>query len=205
MHISKIHGYDTPALTEAQIAEKIHAAIGAKPISEGAAGKKSAVIANNYFKPAEANCAYTPEVIASLKDGGSFVLAANSPFGPCVHFLYDKWGHSAPGGMMWSGCYTKGKNMAHAVVFAEHTVKGMRDPWSTPVPSTSRRGMTPCASSTTARRRRSCSTRTPSARCSITPSSFTSRANKRPSRSKTGGNALRFRRFSRTIDKTKAR
>ena len=66
---------------------------------------------------------------ASLKDGGSFVLAANSPFGPCVHFLYDKWGHSAPGGMMWSGCYTKGKNMAHAVVFAEHTVKGMRDPW----------------------------------------------------------------------------
>ena len=56
-------------------------------------------------------------------------LAANSPFGPCVHFLYDKWGHSAPGGMMWSGCYTKGKNMAHAVVFAEHTVKGMRDPW----------------------------------------------------------------------------
>ncbi|MFR6424356.1 MAG: hypothetical protein ACLUNO_01195 [Oscillospiraceae bacterium] len=31
--------------------------------------------------------------------------------------------------MMWSGCYTKGKNMAHAVVFAEHTVKGMRDPW----------------------------------------------------------------------------
>lgn len=87
------------------------------------------VIANNYFKPAEANCAYTPEVIASLKDGGSFVLAANSPFGPCVHFLYDKWGHSAPGGMMWSGCYTKGKNMKNAVVFAQHTVKGMRDPW----------------------------------------------------------------------------
>ncbi len=44
VHISKIHGYDTPALTKAQIAEKIHAAIGAKPISEGAAGKKSAVI-----------------------------------------------------------------------------------------------------------------------------------------------------------------
>lgn len=87
------------------------------------------VVANNYFKPAEANCAYTPEVIASLKDGGSFVLSANSPFGPCVHFLYDKWGHSAPGGMMWSGCYTKGKNMKNAVVFAEHTVKGMRDPW----------------------------------------------------------------------------
>ena len=38
-------------------------------------------------------------------------------------------GHDAPGGMMWSGCYTKGKTMAHAVVFAEHTVKGMRDPW----------------------------------------------------------------------------
>ena len=27
VHISKIHGYDTPALTEAQIAEKIHAAM----------------------------------------------------------------------------------------------------------------------------------------------------------------------------------
>lgn len=87
------------------------------------------VIANNHFKPGEANCAYTPEVIASLKEGGSFVLAANSPFGSCVHFLYDKWGHSAPGGMMWAGCYTKGKNMKNAVVFAEHTVKGMRDPW----------------------------------------------------------------------------
>ena len=44
VHISRIHGYDTPALTEAQIREKLHAAIGAKPISEGAAGKKSAVI-----------------------------------------------------------------------------------------------------------------------------------------------------------------
>lgn len=44
VHISRIHGYDTPALTEAQIREKLHAAIGTKPISEGAAGKKSAVI-----------------------------------------------------------------------------------------------------------------------------------------------------------------
>ncbi|MEG1758344.1 MAG: lactate racemase domain-containing protein [Oscillospiraceae bacterium] len=87
------------------------------------------VLANCYFKPAEACCAYTPEVIASLKDGGSFILSANSPFGPCVHYLYDKWGHSAPGGMMWAGSYTKSKKMKDAVVFAEHTVKGMRDPW----------------------------------------------------------------------------
>lgn len=87
------------------------------------------VLSNNYFKPAEASCAFAPEVIASLKDGGSFILAANSPFGPCVHYLYDKWGHSSPGGMMWSGCYTKGKKMKDAVVFAEHTVKGMRDAW----------------------------------------------------------------------------
>jgi nickel-dependent lactate racemase len=87
------------------------------------------VLSNNYFKPAEASCAFTPEVIASLRDGGSFILAANSPFGPCVHYLYDKWGHSSPGGMMWSGCYTKGKTMKDAVVFAEHTVKGMRDAW----------------------------------------------------------------------------
>ena len=87
------------------------------------------VIANNYFKPAEANCAFTPEVLASLKNGGSFVLAANSPFGPCVHFLYDKWGHSCPGGMMWSGCYAKTSAMKNAVVFAQNTVKGMRDPW----------------------------------------------------------------------------
>lgn len=87
------------------------------------------VLANNYFKPAEASCAFTPEVIASLKDGGSFILAANSPFGPCVHYLYDKWGHSSPGGMMWSGCYTKSSKMKNAIVFAEHTVKGMRDAW----------------------------------------------------------------------------
>ena len=140
------------------------------------------VIANNYFKPAEANCAYTPEVIASLKDGGSFVLAANSPFGPCVHFLYDKWGHSAPGGMMWSGCYTKGKNMAPSCLPSTPSracaTRGTST--STPAPSTSRRGTMPCASSTTARRRRSCSTRTPSARCSTTPSSFISTANKQP-------------------------
>ena len=303
VHISKIHGYDTPALTEAQIAEKVHAAIGAKPISEGAAGKKSAVIIiDDITRPtpcepiaraviAELHAAGVPDEniwfiialgthgvmyraefvrklgeeivenyevhnhnlsfnhvfvgnttnnvpveinadvmsadykiaigttmahsyygfsggakcilpgVSSLRtimrnhsfttttefDMGNphtlmrsdaeqaarmmgldfkidailnghaeicnlfagdfeteiqhaaayaaehyaakFVLAANSPFGPCVHFLYDKWGHSAPGGMMWSGCYTKGKNMAHAVVFAEHTVKGMRDPW----------------------------------------------------------------------------
>lgn len=87
------------------------------------------VIANNFFKPTEPNCAYTPEVRASMKDGGAIVLAANSPFGPCVHFLYDNWGHSSPGGMMWSGCYEKTPQMRHAIVFAEHTVKGMRNPW----------------------------------------------------------------------------
>lgn len=87
------------------------------------------VISNNHFKPAEAGCAYTPEVIASLKEGGSFILSANSPFGSCVHYLYDKWGHSAPGGMMWAGCYNKTAKMKNAVVFSQHTVRGMRDPW----------------------------------------------------------------------------
>lgn len=87
------------------------------------------VIANNFFKPTEPNTAYTPEVKASMKDGGSFVLAANSPFGPCVHFVYDNWGHSAPGGTKWAGCYTKEPRMKHAIVFAEYTVKGARDPW----------------------------------------------------------------------------
>ncbi|MGI6211109.1 MAG: lactate racemase domain-containing protein [Anaerovoracaceae bacterium] len=85
------------------------------------------VLANNYFKPSEANTACTPEVKASMKDGGSFILAANSPLGPCVHFLYDKWGHSSPGGLMWAGCYTKEPRMKHAVVFAQHTLKGMND------------------------------------------------------------------------------
>ena len=87
------------------------------------------VIANNHFKPAEANCAYTPETKASLKDGGTYILAANTPFGQCVHFLYDSWGHSEPGGMMWSGCYPKEKNMEQAIVFASHTIKGARDAW----------------------------------------------------------------------------
>jgi len=87
------------------------------------------VIANNFFKPTEPNCAYTPEVRASLKDGGAFVLAANSPFGPCVHYLYDNWGHSSPGGMMWSGCYAKEARMSHAIVFAKNTVRGARNPW----------------------------------------------------------------------------
>lgn len=87
------------------------------------------VLANNYFKPAEASCAFTPEAIASLKDGGSFIMAANSPFGSCVHYLYDTWGHSHPGGMMWAGLYTKSSKMKNAIIFAEHTVKGMRDSW----------------------------------------------------------------------------
>ena len=64
-----------------------------------------------------------------MRDGGAFILAANTPFGPCVHYLYDKWGHSSPGGAMWSGCYAKEPRMSHAIVFARHTVKGARDPW----------------------------------------------------------------------------
>ena len=87
------------------------------------------VLANNFFKPTEPNCAYTPEARASMRDGGAFILAANTPFGPCVHYLYDKWGHSSPGGAMWSGCYAKEPRMSHAIVFARHTVKGARDPW----------------------------------------------------------------------------
>lgn len=87
------------------------------------------VIANNYFKPSEACCAYTPEVIASMKDGGSFVLAANSPLGSCIHYLYDKWGHSSPGGLMWAGCYAKTDKMKNAVVFTGRSVKGARDAW----------------------------------------------------------------------------
>jgi hypothetical protein len=30
---------------------------------------------------------------------------------------------------MWAGCYTKTAKMKNAIVFAEYTVKGMRDPW----------------------------------------------------------------------------
>jgi|GEM_PF-295538 len=139
------------------------------------------VIANNYFKPAEANCAYTPEVIASLKDGGSFVLAANSPFGPCVHFLYDKWGHSAPGGMMWSGCYTERTwRTPSCLPSTPSRVCATRGTsTSTRARNMCARGMTPCASSTTARRKRSCSTPPPSVRCSITPRIFISAERRR--------------------------
>lgn len=61
------------------------------------------VISNSYFKPLEAACAYTPETIESLKEGGDYVLAANSPYGVCVHYLYDKWGHTAPGELFMPG------------------------------------------------------------------------------------------------------
>ena len=87
------------------------------------------VLSNSYLKPAEASCAYTPEVIASLKEGGDFILSANSPLGSCIHYLYDKWGKTSPGGLMWAGCYNKTKKMRNAVVFTEHSVKGSRDPW----------------------------------------------------------------------------
>lgn len=87
------------------------------------------VISNSYFKPLEAACAYTPETIASLKNGGSYVLAANSPYGVCVHYLYDKWGHSEPGGALYAGCYEPDKRMKRLAVFSRYTVKGMRDSW----------------------------------------------------------------------------
>lgn len=87
------------------------------------------VLSNSYFKPTEACCAYAPETIASLKEGGDYILSGNSPFGPTVHFLYDKWGFSAPGGFMWAGRCKKNSKMKNAVVFAQNTVKGMRDSW----------------------------------------------------------------------------
>ncbi|MEG1633059.1 MAG: lactate racemase domain-containing protein [Oscillospiraceae bacterium] len=85
------------------------------------------VISNVYLKPAEACCGYTPETIASMKDGGDYILAANSPFGPATHYLYDKWGHSEPGGWMWSGYYDKTPKMKNCIVFAQNTVRGIRD------------------------------------------------------------------------------
>ena len=30
---------------------------------------------------------------------------------------------------MWAGCYTKTNKMSQAIVFAEHSTKGSRDPW----------------------------------------------------------------------------
>lgn len=87
------------------------------------------VLSNNYFKPAEASCAYTPETIASLKPGGDYILSANSPYGQCVHFLYDSWGHSSPGGMDWSGCYEKSSTMGHAIVFSQYTNREARNAW----------------------------------------------------------------------------
>ena len=87
------------------------------------------VISNSYFKPLEAGCAYTPETIESLKQGGSYVLAANSPYGVCVHYLYDKWGHTAPGGVLYAGLYEPSEKMDEMIVFSQYTVKGMRDSW----------------------------------------------------------------------------
>lgn len=87
------------------------------------------VISNSYFKPLEAACAYTPETIASLKDGGDYILAANSPYGVCVHYLYDRWGHTSPGGALYAGLYEPEKKMRRLAVFSQYSVKGMRDSW----------------------------------------------------------------------------
>lgn len=106
VHISEFAGYSCSAMDEAELRRGVHAAIGAAPISQGARGRKSAVI-----------------IIDDI------TLASNTPFGPCVHYLYDRWGHSSPGGLMWSGCYSKEAKMGKAIVFAEHTIKGARDPW----------------------------------------------------------------------------
>lgn len=87
------------------------------------------VISNSYFKPAEAACAYSPETVASLREGGDYVLAANSPYGVCVHYLYDKWGDTEPGGALYAGIYAPAAKMNSLSVFSEYTVKGMRDSW----------------------------------------------------------------------------
>jgi len=87
------------------------------------------VISNSYFKPLEAACAYTPETIASLKEGGDYILTANSPYGVCVHYLYDKWGHTSPGGALYAGLYEPAEKMRRLAVFSQYSVKGMRDSW----------------------------------------------------------------------------
>lgn len=87
------------------------------------------VISNNYLKPLEANCAYTPETIASLKPGGDYVLSANSPFGTCVHYLYDSWGKSKPGGMLWAGLFQPDSKMKNLICYSKYTAKGMRESW----------------------------------------------------------------------------
>lgn len=87
------------------------------------------VISNSYFKPLEASCAYTPETIASLKQGGTYILTANSPYGVCTHYLYDKWGHTAPGGALYAGLCNLDKDRGKLIAFSMYTVKGMRDSW----------------------------------------------------------------------------
>ena len=70
VHISKIRRYDTPALTEAQIAEKIHAAIGAKPISEAPPARR-APSSSSTTSPARRRASRSPKaVIAELRAAG---------------------------------------------------------------------------------------------------------------------------------------
>lgn len=87
------------------------------------------VISNAYFKSLEAGCAYTPETIASLKKGGDYILSANSPYGCCVHYLYDKWGKTSPGGALPFETFGPDEKMKNMLVFSQYSVKGMRDTW----------------------------------------------------------------------------
>lgn len=75
VHISEFAGYSCPAMDEAELRRGVHAAIGAAPISQGARGRKSAVI-----------------IIDDI------TLAANTPFGPAYTIFMTAGGTARPVG-----------------------------------------------------------------------------------------------------------
>ena len=62
------------------------------------------VIANNYFKPSEANVVLNyPEFFELIRPGGDLIVSTHSPMGAATHYMFGKWGNSGIGGLGYHG------------------------------------------------------------------------------------------------------
>lgn len=83
------------------------------------------VIANNYFKPSEANVVLNyPEFFELIKPGGDLIVAANSPMGAATHYLFGKWGDSGIGGLAYYGDSAVPERVGRYFAFSEHLDRG---------------------------------------------------------------------------------
>lgn len=78
------------------------------------------VVANNFFKASEPGLGLNPGAIASLREGGTLVLSANSPEGAAPHYLNGRWGFNELGGFTWKRDRPKPERCRSFIVFSKY-------------------------------------------------------------------------------------